>query len=97
MTSERKIKANRANARASSGPKTALARARAARNALRHGLNLPIYSNPALSEEVEARSHAKLSGRTAVPKSGNSRAASRKRRSIYAGCVMHVISSSPKH
>jgi hypothetical protein len=54
MTSERKIKANRANSRASTGPKTALARARAARNALRHGLNLPIYSDPALSEEVEA-------------------------------------------
>lgn len=54
MTSERKIKANRANTRASTGPKTALGRARAARNALRHGLNLSIYSNPALSEEVEA-------------------------------------------
>ncbi|MGZ5826134.1 MAG: hypothetical protein ACXWIO_09005 [Croceibacterium sp.] len=54
MTSDRKIKANRANARASTGPKTARGRARAARNAFRHGLTLPICSDPALSEEVEA-------------------------------------------
>ena len=53
MTSDRKIKANRANARASTGPKTAQGRARAARNALRHALSLPVCSNPALSEEVE--------------------------------------------
>ena len=53
MTSDRKIKANRANARASTGPKTADGRARAARNALRHALSLPVCSNPALSEEVE--------------------------------------------
>ena len=53
MTSEHKIKANRANAQASTGPKTADGRARAARNALRHALSLPVCSNPALSEEVE--------------------------------------------
>ena len=49
----RKIKANRVNARASIGPKTARGRARAARNALRHGLSLPVRSDPALSEQVE--------------------------------------------
>jgi hypothetical protein len=54
LTSDRKTRANRANARASTGPKTADGRARAARNALRHGLSLPACSNPALSEEVEA-------------------------------------------
>ena len=53
MTSERKIRANRANARASTGPQTTLGRARAARNALRHALSLPVCSNPALSKEVE--------------------------------------------
>jgi hypothetical protein len=52
--SDRRIKANRANARASTGPKTAQGRARAARNAFRHGLSLPVYSDPALCEEVEA-------------------------------------------
>jgi hypothetical protein len=54
LTSDRKIKANRANARASTGPQTARGRARVARNALRHGLSLRACSNPALSEEVEA-------------------------------------------
>ena len=53
MTSDHTIKANRANAQASTGPKTAQGRARAARNAIRHGLSLPVCSNPALSEEVE--------------------------------------------
>jgi len=53
LTSERKIRANRANARASTGPQTTRGRARAARNALRHALSLPVGSIPALSEEVE--------------------------------------------
>jgi hypothetical protein len=53
VTSARKIAANRANARASTGPKTAKARARSARNALRYGLSLPVHSDSALSEEVE--------------------------------------------
>lgn len=54
MTSARKIRANRANARASTGPKTAQGRTHSARNALRHTLSLPVHSDPALSEEVEA-------------------------------------------
>jgi hypothetical protein len=54
VTSERKIAANRANARASTGPQTIRGRARAARNALRHALSLPVCSIPALSKEVEA-------------------------------------------
>lgn len=53
MTSDRKIRANRTNARASTGPRTAQGRAHSARNAFRHALSLPIYSNPALAEEVE--------------------------------------------
>jgi hypothetical protein len=57
MTSERKIGANRANARASTGPKTAQGRARSTRNALRHGLSLPVFADRALSEEVEALAH----------------------------------------
>jgi hypothetical protein len=54
LTSERKIRANRANARASTGPRTTRGRTRAARNALRHALSLPVCSIPALSEEVQA-------------------------------------------
>jgi hypothetical protein len=54
VTSPRKIKANRANARASTGPNTAQGRARTARNALRHGLSVPVFSDPVVSEEVDA-------------------------------------------
>jgi hypothetical protein len=54
VTSERKIRANRANARASTGPKTAQGRLHARRNALRHALSLPVSSDPAFSEDVEA-------------------------------------------
>jgi hypothetical protein len=54
LTSERKIRANRANARASTGPRTTWGRTRAARNALRHALSLPVCSIPALSEEVQS-------------------------------------------
>ena len=53
VTSERKIRANRANARASTGPKTTQGRSHAARNALRHALSLPVSFDPALSAEVE--------------------------------------------
>jgi hypothetical protein len=54
VTSERKIKTNRANAQASTGPKSARGRSHAARNALRHALSLPVCSEPVLSAEVEA-------------------------------------------
>ena len=53
MTSERKIRANRANARASTGPKTTQGRSHAARNALRHALSMSVSFDPALAAEVE--------------------------------------------
>jgi hypothetical protein len=53
MTSNRKIQANRANASASTGPRTSGGRTRSARNAFRHGLSLPIQFDPALSEDVQ--------------------------------------------
>jgi hypothetical protein len=51
--SERKVKANHANARISTGPKTASGRARSARNALRHGLSVAVSANAAMSEVVK--------------------------------------------
>src|SRR5450759_2469964 len=53
MTSTRKINANRANAQASTGPRTKSGKARAALNARRHGLSLSVTSNPVLAEQVE--------------------------------------------
>ena len=54
MASERKAKANRINAKASTGPKSVQGRARVARNARTHGLNKPIFSDPVLAEEAKS-------------------------------------------
>jgi hypothetical protein len=53
MTSEAKIAANRRNARRSTGPRTALAKARVRRNALRHGLATLVVGDPAVASEVD--------------------------------------------
>jgi hypothetical protein len=53
MTSARKIRANRANAKASTGPRTTHGKSRAAQNARRHGLSLSIIADPTLSAEAE--------------------------------------------
>ena len=53
MTSERQARANRANARRSTGPTSARGKARAAQNARRHGLSQDILADPVLAREVE--------------------------------------------
>ena len=53
MTSQRKIEANRRNARNSCGPRTVMGKARASRNAPRHGLSTVSSVNPAYTEEIE--------------------------------------------
>ena len=54
MTTDRERRANRANAKSSTGPKTASGKARSAQNALRHGLNVSTLSDPALAPLAEA-------------------------------------------
>src|SRR5215468_2011965 len=54
MISARKLRANRANSRRSTGPKTDIGRSASSRNARRHGLRIPVLSDPTLSAEVEA-------------------------------------------
>ena len=49
MASEKQLRANRENAKRSSGPKTAAGRLKSSRNALRHGLTLPLSADPAAS------------------------------------------------
>jgi hypothetical protein len=64
MSSTSSQQANRANARASTGPRTAPGKCRASQNALRHGLGVPISCVPALSAEVDVVVQ-KLVGKTA--------------------------------
>ena len=54
MTSARKLWSNRRNALRSTGPRTRAGKARAARNARRHGLNLSAACGPAWADEIVA-------------------------------------------
>jgi hypothetical protein len=54
MTSAAALTANRANAARSTGPRAPAGKAAIARNALRHGLSLPVLAEPALAAEVAA-------------------------------------------
>jgi len=47
MASEKQLRANRENAKRSTGPKTAAGRLTSSRNALRHGLSRPLEADPA--------------------------------------------------
>lgn len=53
MASERKITANRENARRSTGPRTNQGKKRARQNALRHGLAVRLTSDPTMSKEIK--------------------------------------------
>src|SRR5215475_1858595 len=63
---EKILAANRANAARSTGPRTRAGKAAVARNALRHGLSLPVLADPALAPEVAALA-ARIIGEGADP------------------------------
>lgn len=53
MTNGHKARANRENAKASTGPRTKAGKLGSARNALRHGLTVPILADPNFSATME--------------------------------------------
>ena len=54
MATEKQIAANRANAKCSTGPRSAVGKSKSSRNAHRHGLSRPLRFHPATSERIEA-------------------------------------------
>jgi hypothetical protein len=58
MPSDRKIAANRQNSQRSTGPRTALAKKRIRRNALRHGLAATIVNAPGIPAETNRLAQA---------------------------------------
>jgi hypothetical protein len=68
VTSARKLLANRANARKSTGPRTPAGKARVAGNARRHGLSVPAARDPALAEAIETLARAIAGAEAAAPR-----------------------------
>lgn len=58
MASEKQIAANRANAKRSMGPKTAVGKSRSRRNAFRHGLSLGMARDEISSRKIDALARA---------------------------------------
>jgi hypothetical protein len=54
LTTVHQLRANRANAKASTGPKTKAGKARSAKNSLRHVLGVSVWSEPSLAPQAEA-------------------------------------------
>ena len=53
MAAEKQMRANRENAKKSTGPKTEVGRAKSSRNALRHGLSLPMTFDAKTSAKAD--------------------------------------------
>src|SRR5882757_2686001 len=102
MTSEAKIAANRRNAQRSTGPRTALAKARVRRNALRHGLAAVVMADPDITAEVQRIAAAILNPK--APRSDREQAqifakaqvALRRVRSMRAQIMEEMTPPTPK-
>jgi len=83
MPSDRKIAANRQNSQRSTGPRTAVAKKRTRRNALRHGLAAAIVNVPAIPVETDGLAQA-ICGLHTGP-------AQREQAQIIAECELQLL------
>src|SRR5262245_29615621 len=83
MLSDRKIAANRHNSQRSTGPRTAIAKKRIRRNALRHGLAATIVNAPGMSVETDRLAQAICSSHTGP--------AQREQAQIIAECELQLL------
>jgi len=83
MPSDRKIAANRQNSQRSTGPRTALAKKRIRRNALRHGLAAAIVNAPAIPADTNRLAQAICGSHTG--------AAQREQAQIIAECELLLL------
>ena len=83
MASEKQILANRANAKKSTGPRTAAGRAKSSRNSYRHGLSLPMQPDPQAVDTLakaiagEAAGEVELRAARALKRSSSSNESAR--------------------
>jgi hypothetical protein len=64
MASEKQIRANRQNAKRSTGPRTTAGRKKSGQNALRHGLSLPLTMDDSTTSKISAIAQLLLSDQT---------------------------------
>jgi hypothetical protein len=83
MPSDRKIAANQQNSQRSTGPRTALAKKRIRRNALRHGLAATVVNAPGIPAETDRLAQA-ICGSDASP-------AQREQAQIIAECELLLL------
>jgi hypothetical protein len=96
MASERQIRANRANARASTGPKSAAGKTCAARNALRHGLAIAVIDDAYWATEVEVLARRMAVEKTPTLNSFRSAEKLRRRRLISSAFASTGVTQSRK-
>jgi hypothetical protein len=65
LATEKQIAANRANAKRSTGPKTAAGKLKSSRNAYTHGLSGPVIWDQATSEKIDSIASDLASGQAA--------------------------------